>query len=470
MRRAILSVMLLTAWCASGAAGLTAEKAVAVQVPPQLQAAVARLEAATTNFESAASGPFSVPDNHGSLLHHVDKQPSVDVGGQRGYRIVLRTSWKDAPADYMPHRQQTIKGEENESVIAARQGNWPTKHTDWHFVLVPLSDKKLPDDAKRDILWNVPDEKEFRLPVALGEGGGFAWFTYTSVLEQHFVRKKLQLTGGDDPLQLALLTLPHQGQALGFLFTECGQRGFAALDQVTQAGDDPYNVVRKCNAIRNMESFRDAQATARLIDLYFHSRNNEVKQAAATALIGHPLRPEASQAYIDMISHFGRSSEAIEICKELGLKDALPAIGAIVEKPSSLHAYLRAYDAYRQLSGKPIDAKLIEAADMIRTQAFAQGGMRPTPEEIAQARRTIATSPDAGGAAYLGLSLAAFQTKGSVGTANTDGIEILKALPRPLIQELCNRLLKNGDGTDGSTRMVVLKVSQQVLGTIEPGR
>lgn len=465
MRRAILSVMLIAGFCSFAKTILSDEKAAVAKAPPQLQAAVARLEAATANFSPAGRGPFSLPDNHGSLIHHVDQQPSVEVGGQRGYRIVLRTSWRDAPADYAPQQQQTDGAEEKRLALAAKQGNWATKHADWHFVLVPLGDKKLPDDAKRDILWNVPDEKEFRLPVALGEGGGFAWFTFTSVLEQHFVRKKLQLTGGDDPLQLALLTLSHRDQALGFLFTECGEQGFTALDQVTHAGDDPQNVVRKCNAIRDMNEFRDERATARLIKLYFSSRNNEVKQAAATALIGKPLRPEASLAYIDMISHFGRSSEAIDICMELGLKDALPAIGTIVEKPSSLRNYLRAYNAYRQLSGKPIEAKLIEAADVLLKQVIHEPDKRPTPDELAIARRAIATSADVDGAAYLGFSLLVFQTKGSGSPAAKDGMEILKALPRPVIHDLCDRLLKNDNGVSGLERMTVLDVSRQILGT-----
>jgi hypothetical protein len=453
MRQASLSVISLAAWCAFGTTGLSAEKAVTVQAPPQLQAAVARLTA--------------LPAMSHRPVYHIDPLPSVEVGGQRGYRIVLRQTWKEP----RPGDERQLPPTEEELKDPAFRANWLTKHADWHFVLVPVGKEKLPDDAKRDILWPVPDEKEFRLPIALGEGHGFAWFTYTSLPMQHFVREQLKLTGGDDPLQLALLGLSFQGQPLGELFEEFGDKGFAALNQVTWLGDDEHSTVRKCNAIRSMTSFHDAPATARLVNLYFSSPNNPwVKQAAATALISEPLRPEASRVYIDMIGGYGRTTEAMEICAELGLKDALPAIEAIVEKPSSLYLYLRAYEAYRKLSGKPIDAKLIEAKEVLMKQAGTEPETRPKPEELALARRTIAESPDVDGAAYLAFSLVAFQTKGRTMPTTKDGIAILQKLPRPIVENLCNRLLKNDNGSIHIEPITVLEVSRQVLGTGETER
>jgi len=293
--------------------GSYAEKAVAVQVPPQLQAAVARLEAATTNFESAASGPFSVPDNHGSLLHHVDKQPSVDVAASEATESCCELRGR-TPRRLHAHRQQTSRRRER-IVIAARQGigppNIPTgiscssRSATKNFRTTPSATFSGMSPTKRNFVCRLRSAKGRLCLVHLHLG-----------LEQHFVRKKLQLTGGDDPLQLALLTLPHQGQALGFLFTECGQRD--SRRSISHAGrDDPYNVVRKCNAIRNMESFRDAQATARLIDLYFI--HGTTRSSSCRDCVDRPSATTGGeQAYIDMISHFGRSSEAIEICKESG--------------------------------------------------------------------------------------------------------------------------------------------------------
>jgi hypothetical protein len=103
-------------------------------------------------------------------------------------------------------------------------------------------------------------------------------------------------------------------------------------------------------------------------------------------------------------------------------------------------------------------------------QADWEPQARPSPAEVAIARRTIAESADVEGAAYLGFLLVAFQTKGSTSLTTGDGIAILEKLPRPLIEKWCNRLLENDKRVSGFERMRVLEVSQRVLGTGEPGR
>jgi hypothetical protein len=430
------SILALVVSCLPGRAGLSAEAADTAKAPPKLQAAVARLAAALPGWP----------------VHQIDQEPSVAVDGQRGYRIVLRFTWKEPPAGSPPQQQ----------VAAPRPGGddpaYVTRHTDWHFVLVPASDAKLAAEAKREILWHVPDEKQYRLPVALGEGHGFVWFSYATIPMQHFVREQLRLTGGDDRLQLALrgLSVEDEGMttrnSVAGLFVQFGDEGFAALDEVVRASDDPSN------AVRSMVHFRDAKATARLAELY-NSHNKQIHRAAAYALINKPFRPAAKTAYFDMIGRRLHVNEAMQACQELGWKDALPLIEGVVERPSSLGAYRDAYQIYRQLSGKPIDAEVLAAAKVIQRQSGSDRASRPTEGELAAARRTILASADVEGAAFVGFSLATFITKGNTAPVNKDGIEMLRALPRPVVEKMLSRLL---DGLGDTDRPPVLKVLRQV--------
>jgi hypothetical protein len=369
-----------------------------------------------------------------------------------GYRIVLRMTWKEPPPDSFPQQQAAVpaRGDDDPSYV--------TKHSDWHFVIVPSSDVQLSDDSKREILWHVPDEKQFRLPVALGEGQGFAWFSYTTIPMQHFLRERLMLKGGDDRLQLALRGLSVVDDGMNTrnsvipLIASFGDQGFAALDEMIRASDDPTN------AIRSLVFFRDAKATTLLVELY-QAANNQIHQAAAYSLVHQPYRPEAKEAYLDMIRRQLLVTEAMRASVEFEWKEALPLIRAVFEKPSSLGAYREAYKSYRQLSGKPIDGKLFEAARIIEQQCGSDPASQPTDEQLADARRTIGDSADTEGAAFVGLSLATFVTKGNTAPVNMDGIDILRALPRALVEKMLNQLF---DGLEENERPIILKILRQI--------
>lgn len=430
------SLLLLVVLSLFGKSGVSVDAADQAKVPPQLRAAVTGLTAALPSWP----------------VHHIDQEPSVAVDGQRGYRIVLRSTWKVPPPGARP--QQLVaapgRGEDDPTYV--------TRHTDWHFVLVPASDAGLAAQAKREILWHVPDEQQFRLPVALGEGHGFVWFSYATIPMQDFVREQLMLTGGDDRLQLALRGLSVQDEGMNTrnsvsrLFVQFGDKGFAALDEVSRSSDDPSN------SIRSMVHFRDANATARLIELY-NSPNEQVHRAAAYALVHQPYRPAAKEAYLDMIGRQLHVNEAMQACLGMGWKDALPLIEGVVEEPSSLGAYRDAYMAYRQLSDNPIDAAVLAAAIVIQRQIGSDRASQPTEGELTAARRTIIDSADVEGAAFVSLSLATFVTKGSTALVNKNGIEILRVLPRPVVEKMLKRLL---DGVGETDKPQVRKVLGQI--------
>lgn len=402
--------------------------------PPQVQAAVDRLKAAVQGWS----------------VHHVDQQPTVAVERQQGYRVILRSTWKEPPPGAVVQQQvaQPGRGEGDPTYL--------TRHTDWHFVLVPLGVAELSAEAKREILWHIPDEKQFRLPVAMGEGHGFAWFSYSSIPMQHFVREQLKLTGGDDRLQLVVrgLSVVDEGtntrNSVTPLFVQFGKEGFVALEKLIQSNDNPYN------AIQGLTYFRDAQATARLVQLY-QSSNGQSRRAAAYALIHEPFRPEAKAAYLDMVRNQLLVHRAMAACEEFGWKEALPLIDGVVEKPSSLGAYRDAYQLSRKLSGQAIDPELLTAAGVIRGQLGTGSGSQPKADQVAAARQKIIQSTDVEGAVFIGFSLASFNTKGNTAPVKQDGMEILRALPRPVVDKMLNALANGIAETDRPAVIDVLR-------------
>jgi hypothetical protein len=378
-------------------------------------------------------------------VQKIDRQPSVEAFGQKGYRIVLRHSWKEPGPGSFGQQAAVPRGEDDPTLVS--------RHTDWHFVIFPESDEALPAEAKREVLWHVPDEKQFRLPVAMGQGHGFEWFSYTSIPMQHYLRGKLKLEGGDDRLQLALLGLSVEDSGANTrnsmmpVFVQFQDAGFAALDQAVQASDDPTY------AIRSMAYFRNARASSRLLELY-RSPNEQFHRAAAYALVQRPFRPDAKEAYLDMILRQSHAFEAIDACLEFGWDDAAPLIQDVIGRPSSLGVWRHAYQAARNLEGKPIDQSLLAAADVIRRQS---GSDPPSDEELATARETIIKAAQAEDAAFVALSLATFVTKGNTAPVNKDGIAILRALPRTVVEEMLHGLLEGLPESERSQIAAILR-------------
>src|SRR5689334_2646612 len=125
---AISAILLMTS------AALPAENA---HVPDQLLVPIAKLTAVLPQW----------------TVHQVDPNPSVAIDDQSGYRIVLRSTWKEAPANQLAQQQVAAP------TATINDSNFITKHFDWHFVLVPGTAQLTPQ-AKRQILWHVPDEEQ----------------------------------------------------------------------------------------------------------------------------------------------------------------------------------------------------------------------------------------------------------------------------------------------------------------------
>ena len=124
-------------------------------------------------------------------LHEVSEQPDVVAGGHRGYRIVLRTTWKH----YTNPVQQVESADPD-------PGPFELRHNDLEFVVFPTSDKKLPADLRSRIPWRKSNSSWHTRDVWIGEGDGYAWFTRSTIHMQDYVRASQHLKGGDDRLQL----------------------------------------------------------------------------------------------------------------------------------------------------------------------------------------------------------------------------------------------------------------------------
>jgi len=432
----MLSLLVLCLFCGRN---LSADEAPSAKPPAELEKAVAQLKAVLRPGQGQ--------------VHHVDAEPTVAIGEMRGYRVVVRNTWKEHT---YPVQQQAAAagrgpGEDGRPFV--------TKHSHWNFVLFPAG-AKLPADAAKKISWPEADDrvKSFHLPVALGEGYGCIWFSNTTIYHQHFLRDQLKLAGGDDRIQLLVrgLSVKDEGTAtrnsVQMLFVQLGDKGFDALNQEIRTNADPSY------AIRSLAYFRDAKSTDRLVELH-GSPVRQIQQAADYALVCRPFRPEAKQAYLDMLGNPSRVYEAIEACRQFDWKDSLPQLKQIVEKPSSLGAYRGAFKASRELAGKPISPKLLAAEKTIEQRAYTDRGRDQA--DLTAARQAILDADDVEAATFVGISLATFLTKGNITQVQREGIEILRVLPRATVDKMLNQLAKGLQ--DESHRNTVAKLLQQVL-------
>src|SRR5687767_8095827 len=125
MYLARLRLLAILIWSVVASTVLSADPSDKAKTSQQLEAAVNQLVAALPNWR----------------VHRIDERPSVEVDGQKGYRVVLRTSWKEPPPGAFP--QQVTQPQPGDDYVH--------RHSDWHFVLFPSSNAKLSAEAKRAI-------------------------------------------------------------------------------------------------------------------------------------------------------------------------------------------------------------------------------------------------------------------------------------------------------------------------------
>lgn len=387
-------------------------------------------------------------------LHQVDAKPQALADGYRGFRIVLRRNWKEYTG---PPQQQARAQPAGESA-----GPFEERHEDWEFVLVPVQPAKAPESFKSRIKWQASTSPYHTRDICLGEGHGYMWFTHGTIPLQHGVRKKLELKGGDDPIQLAVdgLLIEDTGSntanSAPLLLALHGDRALPyierAIQKAQQAGDDPWKAVVSLNQIQT------PRATDMLIRL-FESGDDKLRRPAGYALIHKPYRKSAKRAYLAMLRDRVSVERVAEACAEFEWREAIPILQNLIDKPNNLREFQYALHARRSLEGRPIAQELLDAEQTLLRSLMRENVDPRRDQQIASARQLLIESEDSEAANLAALSLAVFVTKGDVSKVREAGIEILRLRPR---EETLKFLQSLATGIHEDKRVQIEKVLRTV--------
>ncbi len=364
-------------------------------------------------------------------IQHVDKQPSVELDGFRGYRLVVRRAWPHF--DSSDPQQLAQVGE----AIATSFIN-----DDWEFVLIPSEPKKPPTGLKSKIQWQESKCPFHTREICLGEGHGYVWFTRGMIHFQHVVRDKLNLSGGDDPIEVLVdgLLVDDQGtmtaNSVPYLLARYGDKAIPYIEKAIDRPKDPWKVI---TALTPIHTNRSTELLIRL----FNSDDPKHRRPAMYALIHEPFREAAKEAYFDILREHRYVPRVSKACVQFGWQDALPILGQLIDKPLHIRGYYDAVHGRRQLEGNPVPKPIVDAEQTLRGLMRA-GGDADREKAIATARQRLIDSDDNEAANLAALTLAIFITKGNSEPVRTAGIEILKARPRgstiAFLKSLANKL------------------------------
>ena len=348
-------------------------------------------------------------------LDSVDERPTVDIDGYRGHRIVLRRTWKEFTN---PPQQLAEPG--------ADAGPFELKHEDWQFVLIPLQPKKAPAELRSKILWQKNLSPYHTRDVCLGEGLGFVWFTHGTLYGQEFVREKLKLQGGDDRLTLmidGIQVVDTSAMTANSCMHALARFGDAALPVIEKAIANSNDSDATLKLIGSLRFIQSDKATELLLRLYA-SEKEDVRSAAAYALVHQPFRPAAKDAYFDMLRRHLRVYEACRACLQFEWNDAVPVLNDLIARPEDLRELSFTIPARRTLQGNPIPQELLDARDKIQS---AGGNI---DAEVDRQRKLLIESDDSEATLLIAIELATYIRKASSRRTNEIGIELLKNRPR----------------------------------------
>lgn len=353
-------------------------------------------------------------------LQNFDEKPTVNVAGHRGYKVVLRRTWK---VFTNPPQQQIASP-------TADPGPFILKHVDWEFVLFPTRPDQPPGNLKSKIAWQKSTSPYHTRNIYLGEGFGYSWFTHGTIVWQDALREKLRLTGGDGRIQLAADGLGMEDE------DESGMTARSCIYILAKFGDDalPFieraieaNKKKPSYAVRALTLHRTPEAT-RILTRLAASEDAAIHRPADYVLINEPFRKEAKSAYIRMVQRRDYLDYAGRACVQFGWKDAIPALEEVIAKPKHWQQYHQALTAKRALEGKPIPDTFEEAEQFLIGVGRASTAM--DLKRQADARLLLVNSTDNEPAILSGIRLALFVTKGDVRAVNAEGVRILVARPR----------------------------------------
>jgi hypothetical protein len=278
----------------------------------------------------------------------------------------------------------------------------------------------------------------------MGTGDGFHWFTKTTLFWQEIIRDKMKLIGGENRIKLLIDGLWIKdpdgctGNSAVPLLADHGDAAIPYMKEIIEK-DDSGNILPAFQVLGYMHT----DASTRLLQEYYALE--KTRQRAAYALIHHPYRPTAKNEYIDMLKLRIRLNNAIDACVKLNIKEALPYIEDICEKPGMWRIYYQAYVAKRTLQGNPLSQESTEAYIVVKGPS--------DPNDVERAKAVILAHPDNEAAVVMALNL--IFLRGKIPTDRLEyfretGLEILAELPRestkPVIRHLLDSLDEESSG------------------------
>jgi len=364
---------------------------------------------------------------------HYDERPTVKVDGHRGYRIVLRTGGKRLSYQDLWHQfpspRGTADGEKVPSVM---------KYSHCDLVLFP-SAESVSGQMKGRIPWLDVEQEYYTVAAHLGEGDRYIWFGRTSIFTQHWLREKMGLVGGDDPLRLAAygLTVRDDGNctanSCAEILASAGEKAIPYAEETISGGNADavsyaFGVLGRIPGQRSTEILRT----------FYRSSEERLSRGAAYGLVHQPYREAAKDEYLDILRRQLYVREAVGACVRFAWTEAVPVLQQVCGKPCAWYAYRVAFEAKRELEGRPIPADALEAERLLLQSAFAPKVLDAVTLEAAKARIMDSADPEA--AAVIAINLALYSTKGRTNEANTVGQRIVLELPgettRPMVSSL----------------------------------
>ncbi|MEM7476810.1 MAG: hypothetical protein AAF483_17640 [Planctomycetota bacterium] len=365
-------------------------------------------------------------------------------------RFILSKGWKKNLDITSQVAQPQIGGLEN----------WKTVQEQMEFVLIPkLEGQEVPHAGwKVRIPWSNIKSTWHQRPVYMGEKWGYAWFCNTTLYDQEFVRKALEIQGGEDRIQLLVdgLAMRDSGgmtsNSCDFILREYGD---TIIPYIRRKVEEHRDSPRLGHIIRSLAGTRSEAATSYLLELYA-DENPELRSAAEYPLIHKPYRESAKSAYLDMLRRASSIAYAGEACVEFNWTEAKPILREQLNQASSVStAVLLAKHLHMMQAGKdsPELQSVLAAYELLRYNPKPGNGVARN-----QAIETLKQSKLGELVNWLAFSLANYTNKASVDAVRADGIEILSARPRVELAKFILDLRERGPRMNDKVDSVVVRM------------
>jgi hypothetical protein len=365
-----------------------------------------------------------------------DETPSVVVGEANGYRLLL----KQSTAISSGQDKQTTNNVRWPEGLATQPAIQEFSYMD----LVLFTDQSsLPVNALSHIPWLDLKHRYYVKPIDMGNGHGYRWFGRIDIYWQEMLREKMNLSGGDDHLQLLDegMNVEDKGgntqNSMPQLFSKYGDKALPYLQAALH-----NKKVAISNSFSALAGIATPKATELLNSLY-NGNNAQHSYYAAWALATHP-RLESKPEYLDMLRKQNHISEVIAIAKKFGWQsDVRPILEQIRAEPKTFFSYRSAFETQRDLNGRPLN-ELIAAEKQVYAAAFSTDwDVAKHALELEQAKAVILANADKEASAMMALSFALPSGKGnnhSFEAVIATGKEIFSKLPPDVTKPILDSL------------------------------